>query len=103
MGSLKMRGSEYSDPACGRQEGAALGHKMTLGGSVLVLDVEKSPAQNKSTGRRTSFKDEDGQSVMYLWLPSKEEDAREETWKVLRGNRFAILATDGEEVFTRRA
>jgi hypothetical protein len=39
---------------------------------------------------------------MYLWLPSLEEEANIETEKVLKGNRFAILATGSEEVFTRR-
>jgi hypothetical protein len=45
---------------------------------------------------------EDGQYVMYLWLPAKREEAREETEKVLKGNRFAILATESEQVFSRR-
>ncbi len=45
---------------------------------------------------------EDGQCVMYFWLPSKSEEAQKETEKVSKGNRFAILATESEQVFSRR-
>ena len=77
-------------------------HKMNLGGNVVVLDGEKSYMQNKESGRRTRIKYEDGQYVMYLWMPSRSEEAQEETEKVLKGNRFAILATESEQVFSRR-
>ena len=77
-------------------------HKMNLGGNVVVLDGEKSYMQNKESGRRTRIEHEDGQYVMYLWMPSRCEEAQEETEKVLKGNRFAILATESEQVFSRR-
>ena len=59
--------------------------------------------QNKETGQRTRINYEEGQYVMYMWLPSKEEEAQEETERVLKGNRFAILATENDQVFSRRA
>ena len=68
-----------------------------------MLDGGKSYMQNKENGQRTRINYEEGQYVMYLWLPSKEEEAQEETEKVLTGNRFAILATESEQVFSRRA
>ena len=58
--------------------------------------------QNKGSGQRTKIHYEDGQYVMYLWLPSKREEAQKETEKVLKGNRFAILAAESEQVFSRR-
>ena len=39
---------------------------------------------------------------MYLWLPSKAEEVQKEAEKVLKGNRFAILAAESEQVFSRR-
>ncbi len=42
---------------------------------------------------------------MYLWVPSDHETKSEEENKVLKGNKFAILATEKEEArkdFTRR-
>ena len=77
-------------------------HRMNMGGNVVVLDGGRSYMQNKETGQRTRIKYEDGQYVMYLWLPSSEREANVETEKVLKGNRFAILAAENEEVFTRR-
>ncbi len=75
---------------------------MNLGGNVVVLDGEKIYKQNKESGRRTRIEVVDGQYVMYLWMPSRCEDAQEETEKGLKGNRFAILATELEKVFSRR-
>ena len=77
-------------------------HKMNLGGNVVVLDGAKSYMQNKENGQKTRINYEEGQCVMYLWLPSNEEEAQEETEKVLKGNRFAILAAESEQVFSRR-
>ena len=70
----------------------------------MVLDGDKSYMQNKATNRKTRIYYEEGQRVMYLRLPSKEEEVREETEKALKGNRFAILATEIEiqQDFTRR-
>ena len=68
----------------------------------MVLDGEKSYMQHKESGRRTRIEYEDGQYVMYLWIPARMEEVQGETEKVLRGNRFAILATENEQVFSRR-
>ncbi len=61
-------------------------HKMNMGGHVVVLDSARSYMQNKESGRRTRIEYEDGQYVMYLWMPSRSEEAQEETAKVLKGN-----------------
>ncbi len=41
---------------------------------------------------------------MYAWVPVKEGEVVKETEKVLKGNRFAILAAESEvhQDFTRR-
>ncbi len=56
-------------------------HKMNLGGSVEVLDGNKSYVQNKETGQKTRIEYEDGQCVMCLWVPSDRriEDEGEAT------------------------
>jgi hypothetical protein len=80
-------------------------HKMNLGGNVVVLDGERSYMQNKETGKKTRINYEQGQYVMYVWVPAKEKMIKEESDKVLKGNKFAILATeheDQERSFTRR-
>ncbi len=56
--------------------------------------------QSEKTGQKTRTKCEDGHRVMYAWAPSKENDVREESEKILKGNRFAILAMEGEGVCT---
>ncbi len=78
-------------------------YKLNLAVKVVVWDGGESYTQYKATGGKTRSNYEDGQCVMYLRLPAKEEAAREETKKVLKGNRFTILATESEEVFARRA
>ena len=75
---------------------------MNMGGNFVVLDGERSYMQHKECGRKTRIAYEDGQYVMYLWLPAKQEEAQEETEKVLKENRFAILAAESEQVFSRR-
>ena len=77
-------------------------HKMNTGGNVVVLDGERSYMQHKESGKKTRIEYEDGQYVMYLWVPARREEVKEETEKVLKGNRFAILATESEQVFSRR-
>ena len=76
--------------------------KMNLGGSVVVLDGKRNYMQNKETGERTRIGYEGGPYVTHIWLPAKEEEAKGELEKALKGNRFAILALDSEGVFTRR-
>ena len=68
-----------------------------------MLDGGRSYTQSKGTGERTRINYWEGQCVMCMWLPSKEEEVQEETGKVLKGNRFAILATESDQVFSRRA
>ncbi len=58
--------------------------------------------QNKESEQKTRIHYEEGQSVMYLWLPTKGEEAQKETAQVLKGNRFAILATENVQVFSQR-
>ena len=77
-------------------------HKTNLGGNVVVLDGGRSYMQNKESGQKTKIHYAEGQYVMYLWLPTRGEDAQEETEKVLNGNLFAIQAAESEQVFRRR-
>ena len=77
-------------------------HKMNMGGNVVVLDGERSYMQHKESGRRTRIEYEGGQYVIYLWMPLRREEVQEETEEVLKGNRFAILAAESEQVFSRR-
>ena len=58
--------------------------------------------QHKESGEKTRIEYEDGQYVMYLWVPARRKEVKEETEKVLKGNRFAIVATESEQVFSRR-
>ena len=48
---------------------------------------------------------EQGQHITRVWAPLKEGEAAKETEKALKGNRFAVLATESEvhKDFTRRA
>jgi hypothetical protein len=77
-------------------------HRTNLAGNVVVLDGRRSHMQNRGSGQRTKIHYEDGQYAMYLWLPSKSEEAQKETEKGLKGRRFAILATECEQVFSWR-
>ncbi len=79
-------------------------HKMNLGGDVALLDDNKSFTQNKETGRKTRIEYEGGQCVMQLRVPSDRKIKNEEESKMLKGSKFAILATEKEETkmdFTR--
>ena len=69
---------------------------------MVVLDGARSYMQHKENGQKTRINYEEGQYVMYLCLPSKGEVVQAETEKVLKGNRFAILAAESEQVFSRR-
>ncbi len=77
-------------------------HKMNLGGNVVVLDGDRSYMQNKETGKKTRINYELGQYVMHVWVPARESAVKEESDKVLKGNKFAILATECEAGFVRR-
>ncbi len=39
---------------------------------------------------------------MCVWPPAEGKEVQEEAEKVLKGNRFAILAAESEQVFRRR-
>ena len=72
---------------------------------MVVLDGDRSYMQNKKTGQKSKIHYEDGQSVLYMWVPAPpQETATEEQANpnVLKGNRFAILAAEGQ-VFNRQA
>ncbi len=77
-------------------------HKMNLRDHVGALDGGESYMQKKENGQKTRINYEEGQYVVYLRLPSKVEEVQRETEKVLKGNRYAILATESEQVFSRR-
>ncbi len=80
-------------------------HKMNLGRDVVVLGGNESYVQSKETGQKTRIEYEGGQCVMRLWAPSDRRIKDEEENKMLKGNKFAILATEKEDAakdFTRR-
>ena len=70
-----------------------------------MMDGDVSYAQNKETNKKTRINYEQGQYVMYVWVPVQEGEVAKETEKVLKGNRFAILAAESDvyQGFTRRA
>ncbi len=84
------------------KKGLCSAHKMNLGSNVIVLDGKRNYMQNKETGKNTRIGHEDDQYVTHLWLPAREEETTGKVEKVLKGNRFAILATDSEGLFTQR-
>ena len=79
-------------------------HKVNMGGNVIVLDGERGDVQNKETKKRTRINYEHGQCITCVWAPVKEGEVAKETEEVLKGNRFAMLATESEvhQGFTRR-
>ncbi len=106
-----VRGSEGGDGVSVKMQFADVKkvlrsvHKMNLGGNGVVLDGNKSYMQNKETGRKIRIEFGGGQPMMYLWVPSDCKAKCEEENKALKGNNFAILATEKEEArkdFTRR-
>ncbi len=80
-------------------------HKMNMGGNVVVLDGDKNYVQNKETNKKTRTNYEQGQYVMCVWAPVREGEVAQETEKAPKGNRFAMLAAEGDvhKGFTRRA
>ncbi len=76
-----------------------------MAGNVAPLDGDKSDTQKMETNKKIRINYEQGQYVMYVWAPVTEGEVAKETEKVLKGNRFAILATKNEvhQGFTRRA
>ncbi len=68
----------------------------------MVLDVEHSFMKNKRTGQNTKISYEDGQDIMYMWVPAGPKEAEKDAASQLKGNRFAILTADDEQVFSRQ-
>ncbi len=61
-----------------------------------MLDGGRSYMQKKESGQQTTMNYEEGHCITRLRLPSKGEEAQKDTEKVLRGNRYAILAAESE-------
>ncbi len=80
-------------------------HEMSMGGKAVVLDGDERYTQNKDTNQKSRINYEKGQHLMYVWAPVKEGEVAKETEKVLKGNLFAMLATESEvhQGFTRQA
>jgi hypothetical protein len=76
-------------------------HKMNQGGNLVVLDGKYSYMKNKASGQRTKIHYEDGQYIMYMWVPCGPNEVEKST-KPLGENRFAILAAEDEQGFTRQ-
>ena len=68
----------------------------------MVFDGEHGYMKNKRAGQKTKISYEDGQYIMYMWVPSGPKEAQKDVANQLKGNRFAILATDDERVFSRQ-
>ncbi len=63
----------------------------------MALDGDKRHMQNKELGQKTRIEHEGGQYVMYLRAPSDRRVKDEEENKILKGNKFAMLAARKEE------
>ncbi len=59
--------------------------------------------QREKRKTKTKISCEEGPRVAHLLLPSKDKEVREESEKMSKGSRCAILASDRDEVFNRRA
>ena len=77
-------------------------HKMNKGCNIVVLNGEHSYMKNKRTGQKTKISYEDGQYIMRMWVPAGPKEAEKDVASQLKGNRFAILAADDEQVFSRQ-
>jgi hypothetical protein len=76
-------------------------HKMNQGGNLVVLDGEHSFMKNKTSGQKTKIHYEDGQYILYMWVPCGPKEP-EKVAKTSSENRFSILAAEDEEGFTRQ-
>jgi hypothetical protein len=68
--------------------------KMNIGGNKVVLDGPRSYMQSRS-GTRTKIHYENGQFILYLWVPAAKGTEVEKGVKVQ--NRFSILAAEQED------
>ncbi len=78
-------------------------HKVIFAGTAIASDSGRSFTQNKETGQKMRMNYEEGQYVTHLLLPAQREEAKEETERVLKGKRFAVLAIESDQAFSRRA
>jgi hypothetical protein len=85
-------------------------HKMNMGGNRVILDGSRSFMENKMSGKRTKIHYEDGQYILYLWVPAGKKDIVKDEGKGFKdGNRFAILGMEDAQAevarpgFPRRA
>ncbi len=69
------------------------------------MDGDRSCTQNNETSNKKRINYEQGDYVRCVWAPAKEGEVAKETERALKGNRFAVLATDSEDRqgFIRRA
>ncbi len=73
-------------------------------GNRVMLDGEASYIENKTTGKKTKIHLEGGQHVFYMWVKKAEKD-KTAYQRVLKGNKFAVLADEGDKIeleFIRR-
>ena len=68
---------------------------------MVVLDGEHSYMKNKASGQKTKIQYEDGQYIMYMWVPCGQQ-APEKAAKPLTENSFSIFAAEDEQVFSRQ-
>ena len=72
-------------------------HRVNQGGDTVVLDGDESYVWHRKTGKVTPIEDADGQYVFHIWVQKDEHLARKESYKILKGNKYAALVVDDEE------
>ena len=78
-------------------------HRMNRGGNRVVLDGDESYIESKQTGRQTKIHYEQGQYILYLWVPADSSEAGTVRHQTANGSRYAILAAEDEQGFARPA
>ena len=78
-------------------------HRMNRGGNRVVLDGDESYIESKRTGRQTKIHYEQGQYILYLWVPADGREAGTVKSEAAKGSRYSILAAEGEQGFARQA
>ena len=63
---------------------------------MVVLAGNRSYMVNKKTHQKTRIRYEDGQYVFYIWAPGKKKEVPDAERKVLKDNRYSILAADDD-------
>jgi predicted RNA-binding protein len=70
-------------------------HRINMGGNRVMLDGDQSYMECRRTGRRTPIKYENGQYILYLWVPAVKSEMNTEKVEN-KGSRYAILAAEEE-------